>query len=211
MLNITSQLLKDVIYQLSKLPGLGYRSSLRLAVYILNNNDSDVDNLIKAITKLKNDIHICEICGNIADETICNICKSNKRDAHVICMVEDILGIIAIENTNEYFGLYHVLNGVIAPVDGVGPDKLNIQSLYNRINPEVKEIIFALNSTPEGDTTSFYISKKILEINPNIKISVLSQGISPDSEIEYTNSVTLAKSIENRIEYKNTKFSTYGR
>ncbi|MGE9516441.1 MAG: recombination mediator RecR [Solitalea-like symbiont of Tyrophagus putrescentiae] len=211
MLNITSQLLKDVIYQLSKLPGLGYRSSLRLAVYILNNNDSDVDNLIKAITKLKNDIHICEICGNIADETICNICKSNKRDAHVICMVEDILGIIAIENTNEYFGLYHVLNGVIAPVDGVGPDKLNIQSLYNRINPEVKEIIFALNSTPEGDTTTFYISKKILEINPNIKISVLSQGISPDSEIEYTNSVTLAKSIENRIEYKNTKFSTYGR
>ena len=201
MENFSSKLLQTAVEEFSKLPGIGRKTSLRLVLHLLRQNREDVDYFAKAISKLREDVIYCESCHNISDRKECDICNSPRRDKSIICVVEDLRDVIAIENTGQYHGLYHVLGGIISPMDGIGPDDLNIQSLVDRVkNNPVQEIILALSTTMEGDTTNFYIYRKLQETN--MKISTIARGIAIGDELEYADEVTLGRSIMNRTPYQ---------
>lgn len=186
--------------EISRLPGIGKKTALRLALHLLKQNGIVTEALALAITKMREEIQYCRTCHNISDDVECSICKSHRRDRSIICVVEDIRDVLAIENTNQYQGLYHVLGGVISPIQGIGPEELKIESLLTRVKTgEVSEIILALSATMEGDTTSFYLGKRLKE--SGIKVSSIARGIPVGGELEFTDEVTLGRSILTRINY----------
>ena len=192
-----SQLLERAVESFSQLPGVGRKTALRLVLHLLRQSTEDVDNFADAITRVKHDVKYCKVCHNISDTDVCSICSDSRRDASVVCVVENIQDVMAIENTQQFHGLYHVLGGIISPMDGIGPNDLEIESLVKRVEEgKVKEIILALASTMEGDTTNFYISRKLKD--KQVKLSVIARGISVGDELEYTDEVTLGRSILNR-------------
>ena len=197
----SSKLLEQCVNELAKLPGIGRKTALRLSLHLLQQNPANVESLSHAILEMKNNIRYCAICGNLSDAEVCQICDNNKRDKTIVCIVSDIRDILAIEKTAQYNGVYHVLNGIISPIDGVGPGDLNIDSLVERIaEGEIREIIFALSSTIEGDTTSFYLFRKIQD--HNVSVSTIARGISVGDELEYADEVTLGRSLLNRTAYQ---------
>lgn len=196
-MNFPSRLIEDAVNEISKLPGIGKKTALRLVLHLLKEEQEYTDSLTEAINKLRKNISYCRNCHNIADSEQCSICASGKRDRTILCIVEDTPDVMAIENTGQYTGLYHVLGGVISPIEGIGPSELKIESLISRIpGSEVKEVILALSPTMEGDTTAFYISKKLKEYN--LKISTIARGIPVGGELEYTDEITLGRSILGR-------------
>ena len=196
-----SKLLENLVYNISQLSGIGKRSALRIALEILRKPKEYSRDLSESIFDFKNEIKFCLECHNISDKDICDLCSNFSRDKSILCIVEDIRDVIAIENTNLYNGLYHVLGGVISPIEGIGPEDLKISSLENRIiDRKVEEVIFALSATIEADTTSFYIYKILKKLD--IKVSVLARGIPIGDQLEYTDEVTLARSIQNRRPYE---------
>lgn len=199
-----SLLLDKAVGELAKLPGIGRKTALRLALYVLRQSTEDVDRLVSSLSELRHDIKYCRLCHNISDEDICPICSDKRRDASTVCVVENIRDVMAVENTQQYDGLYHVLGGIISPMDGIGPGDLEIDSLVERVRAGgVKEVILALSSTMEGDTTNFYISRKLA--GENVKVSVIARGISVGDELEYTDEVTLGRAILNRTTVVNEK------
>lgn len=196
-----SQLLEQAVNEFNKLPGIGRKTALKLVLSLLKREASDVNRFADAIKNVRNNIKYCKVCHNICDDDICEICNNPDRDHSTICVVENIQDVMAIENTQQYNGIYHVLGGLISPMDGVRPSDLSIGSLIERVSQAPpQEIIFALSSTMEGDTTVFYVSK---QLEPHhIRTSVIARGISVGDELEYTDEVTLGRSIINRTEYK---------
>jgi recombination protein RecR len=184
------------------LPGVGKKTAQRYALQLLKLDDDFLEGFGKTITELKSKIHTCKVCHNISDKSVCNICASSSRNSNLICVVEDVRDVLAIENTHQYNGKFHVLGGVISPMDGIGPSDLNIDSLVNRVknNVEIKEILLALRITMEGDTTNFFLYKKLKELP--VKITTIARGVSFGEQIEYTDEITLAKSILNRVPYE---------
>ena len=201
-MNFSSKLIEDAVGQISKLPGIGKKSALRLVLHLLKEEPETTTSLSTSLLTLRSNIKYCASCHNVSDSNMCVICTNSNRDRSVICVVEEIPDVIAIENTNHYQGLYHVLGGIISPIDGIGPSELNIESLIARVQKEetVKEIILALSATMQGDTTAFYISKKLKPYT--IKISTIARGIAIGGELEYTDEVTLGRSIATRINYE---------
>ena len=200
-MNLSSKFLSNAVDEISKLPGIGKSTALRLALHLVNKDKGDVDLLIKSIRELKESIVFCEKCKSLSDKKLCNICSNLNRDPKIICVVEDIRDVMAIENTGQFKGLYHVLGGKISPVDGIGPNQLNINSLLERvINDEVTEVIFALSATMEGDTTNYYIYRKIKK--DKIKFSTIARGVSIGDNLEYTDEITLGRSIIQRIPFE---------
>ncbi|MGC6479456.1 MAG: recombination mediator RecR [Flavobacteriaceae bacterium] len=199
-MEFSSKKLDDAVREISQLPGIGKRSALRLALHLLKQPEEQVDQLATALVTLRNEVVFCEKCHNLSDVPLCEICANPKRDQAQLCVVEDIRDVMAIENTAQYKGLYHVLGGVISPIDGIGPQDLNIHDLANRIvKDEVKEVIFALSATLEADTTTFYLSKILAD--KGVKISTLARGIPVGDQLEYTDEVTLGRSIQARVPY----------
>lgn len=196
-----SVLLEKAVNEFSKLPGIGRKTALRLVLYLLRQSNSDVEQFASAIAKVKQEVKYCRVCHNISDDDVCPICSDPRRDTSLICVVENIQDVMAVENTQQFRGLYHVLGGIISPMDGIGPDQLEIQSLVQRVEQGgVSEVILALSSTMEGDTTNFYISRKLAPLN--VKLSVIARGISVGDELEYTDEVTLGRSIVNRTPFE---------
>ena len=202
-MNFSSKLLEDAVNEFSKLPGIGQKTALRLVLHLLNREKEEVNHFGKTLIKLKEEIKHCTVCHNISDSQTCSICIAPKRDAETICVVEDTRDVMAIENTNQYFGVYHVLGGLISPMDGIGPSDLFIDSLVKRVaeNP-VKEIILALSANMEGDTTLFYLHKRLKDFQ--IPITTIARGIAFGGELEYADEVTLGRSIITRVPYENT-------
>ena len=195
-----SRLLEQAVTAFTKLPGIGRKTALRLVLHQLRQNDADVDAFINAIGTLKHEVKYCQKCHNISDADVCPICSDPRRDSSVVCVVENIQDVMAIENTMQYRGLYHVLGGIISPMDGIGPADIEIESLVERISDgDVKEVILALSSTMERDTTNFYIFRKLA--SQDVKLSVIARGISVGDELEYTDEVTLGRSILNRTPF----------
>jgi len=193
--------LENAVYEISQLPGIGKRTALRLALHLLKQPNGQVEQLANSLVRFRNEITYCKNCHNISDTEICEICASFNRDPSVICVVEDVRDVMAIENTGQYNGLYHVLGGRISPIDGVGPNELHIASLVKKAKEgTVKEIIFALSNTMEGDTTNFYIFKQLEGLD--ITTSTIARGISVGDELEYTDEVTLGRSILHRIPFE---------
>mgnify|MGYP001466874963 FL=1 len=202
-MNYSSKLLEKAVEEFAKLPGIGKKTALRLVLNLLNREVDDVTRFTTAITSLREEIRFCKKCHNISDIEICQLCSNPSRDNSILCVVEDIRDVMAIENTQQYRGLYHVLGGVISPMDGIGPQHLNIESLIDKVNSgEVKEIIFALSTTMEGDTTNFYIFKKLKETS--VKVSTIARGIAFGDELEYADEITLGRSIANRLPYESS-------
>jgi len=196
-----SSLLEKAVSEFSKLPGIGRKSALRLVLYMLRRENEEVDAFSEAITTLKHEVKYCKVCHNISDTDVCPICSDVRRDATTICVVENIQDVMAIEKTQQYNGLYHVLGGIISPMDGIGPNDIEISSLVERVKTgKIKEVILALSSTMEGDTTNFFISRKLADFD--VAISVIARGISVGDELEYTDEVTLGRSIINRTPFK---------
>ena len=187
--------------EFSKLPGIGRKTALRLVLYQLRQDPDDVRSFVDAIAKMKQEVHYCRRCHNISDSDLCPICADQRRDASTICVVENIRDVMAVENTQQYRGLYHVLGGVISPMDGIGPADLEIESLVQRVAEEpVQEVILALSSTMEGDTTNFYIFRKLAPYD--VKLSIIARGIPVGDELEYADEVTLGRSILNRTPFE---------
>ena len=202
-MNYSSKLLEKAVEEFAKLPGIGKKTALRLVLNLLNREVDDVTRFATAITSLRKEICFCKKCHNISDIEICQLCSNPSRDNSTLCVVEDIRDVMAIENTQQYRGLYHVLGGVISPMDGIGPQHLNIESLIDKVNSgEVKEIIFALSTTMKGDTTNFYIFKKLKETS--VKVSTIARGIAFGDELEYADEITLGRSIANRLPYESS-------
>lgn len=202
MESIASKILERAIDEFALLPGVGRRTALKYALSIIKRGDSDVTRFINAISALKTELHSCNKCHNICEGEICGICSDKNRNNSIICVVENIKDILAIERTSQFKGLYHVLGGLISPIDAIGPNDINIASLLSRIqNENIEEIIFALSATVEGDTTAYYISKKI-PADTNIKLSAIAKGIAIGNDIDYTDELTLGKSILNRTLFK---------
>ena len=196
-----SQLLERAVEAFSQLPGVGRKTALRLVLHLLRQSNEDVDSFADAVIRVKHDVKYCKVCHNISDNEVCSICSDPRRDSSVVCVVENIQDVMAIENTQQFHGLYHVLGGIISPMDGIGPHDLEIESLVERVEEgTVKEIILALASTMEGDTTNFYISRKLKDTG--VKLSVIARGISVGDELEYTDEVTLGRSILNRTPFE---------
>ena len=192
-----SRLLEQAVSEISKLPGIGRKTALRLVLHLLRKEAKDVHALSKSLTELADGVKYCHTCHNISDTEECEICANPLRDRSTICVVENIQNVMAIENTGQYRGLYHVLGGVISPMDGIGPQNLELQSLIERVEAGgIEEIIFALNPTMEGDTTNFYIQRKLA--GSGVRLSVLARGVSVGDDLEYTDEVTLGRSIINR-------------
>jgi recombination protein RecR len=199
-IQFSSYLLEDAVKELSKLPGIGKRTAMRMALYLLKQDQVQVNRLGESLIKMRQEMMFCERCHNISEKSICSICSNPKRQEDIICVVEDIRDVLAIENTGQYRGLYHVLGGLISPMDGISPSDLQIASLIDRISKEnTSEIIFALAATVEGDTTNFYIFKNLK--NRNIKVSSLARGVAIGDEIEFADEVTLGRSIVQRLPY----------
>ena len=200
-MEFSSKLLENLVYNISQLTGIGKRSALRIALEILKKPTDYSKDLSDSIREFRDKIVYCNKCHNISDKEICEICTNPSRNSSILCIVEDIRDVMAIENTNLYNGLYHVLGGVISPIDGIGPEDLNIDTIRNKIQEQsIKEVIFALSATIEADTTNFYIFKIIQEFD--LDISVLARGIPVGDQLEYTDEVTLARSIQNRRPYE---------
>ncbi|MDR3693800.1 recombination mediator RecR [Mucilaginibacter sp.] len=199
-MNFSSKLLEDAVAEFARLPGVGQKTALRLVLHLLNQDVQDVERFSKAISKLRNEIQFCQVCLNISDHPVCQICASHKRDHSIICVVEDTRDVMAIENTNQYNGVYHVLGGLISPMDGIGPSDLEVDSLVERLKTgETQEVIFALSATMEGDTTLFYLHKRLK--NFEITISTIARGIAFGGELEYVDEITLGRSIATRVPY----------
>ena len=207
-----SILLSDAVDQFASLPGVGRKTALRLVLHLLRQPDKDVEAFAGALTRLKQEVKYCRVCHTISDQEVCPICQSHSRDKHTICVVENVQDVMSIENTGQYNGLYHVLGGIISPMDGVGPSDIEIDSLVNRIEKDdIREVILALPTTMEGDTTNFYIYRRLNNATPHyttlnnptpLKISQIARGVAIGNEIEYTDEITLGRSIVNRIEFK---------
>lgn len=196
-----STLLEKAVGEFSKLPGVGRKTALRLALHVLRQSVADVDEFTGAISKFRHDVKYCKVCHNISDTDICPICSDHTRDRSTVCVVENVQDVMAIENTQQYHGLYHVLGGIISPIDGIGPNDIEIDSLVKRVETgEISEVILALASTMEGDTTNFYISRKLA--HTGVRVSVIARGISVGDELEYTDEITLGRAIINRTEMK---------
>lgn len=200
-MNYPSKLIEEAINEISRLPGIGKKSAFRLALHLLKKEPEAASNLAKAITNMRNGVRYCLQCHNVSDHEKCAICSSTARDKSLLCVVEDIQDVMAIENTAQYNGLYHVLGGIISPMTGVGPSDLHIDSLLQRVaQNDIAEVIFALSPTMEGDTTAFYLSKKLKE--SGVKISTIARGIPIGGELEYADEITLGRSIQTRISYQ---------
>ena len=196
-----SVLLEKAVGEFAKLPGIGRKTALRLILHTLRQSDESVDQFVDAISRLKKEVKYCKVCHNISDTDVCSICSDARRDASTICVVENIQDVMAIEKTQSFRGLCHVLGGVISPMDGVGPSDLQIASLVERVQQnDVKEVILALSPTMEGDTTNFYIFRKLADAN--VIISVIARGVAQNDELQYTDEVTLGRSIINRTPFK---------
>jgi len=200
-MEFSSKLLQNAVNEMAQLPGIGKRTALRLVLHLMRQPKDQTRHLAEAIAKMRNDIKFCVSCHNISDVEICEICVNPHRNKEIICVVEDIRDVMAIESTSSFKGLYHVLGGKISPMDGIGPHDLNITSLVEKVKKgEIKELIFALSSTMEGDTTNFYIYRKIQDYN--VITSTIARGISVGDELEYADEITLGRSITNRIPFE---------
>lgn len=202
-MEFSSKLLENAVYEMSQLPGIGKRTALRLVLHLLKQPETQTHQMATALLAMRDNIKFCQKCHNISDVVLCEICANPNRDASTICVVEDIRDVMAIENTSQFKGLYHVLGGKISPLDGVGPQDLTIFSLVEKVkNGEVKEVIFALSSTLEGDTTNFYIYRQLESYH--IHTSTIARGISVGDELEYADEITLGRSILHRIPFENS-------
>ena len=202
-MNFSSKLLENAVNEVSQLPGIGKRTALRLVLHLLKQPKPQTHNLALALINLVNEIKLCKSCHNISDVEICEICANPSRNEELICVVEDVRDVMAIENTSQFKGLYHVLGGKISPIEGIGPQNLTIESLIEKVKKgNVKEVIFALSSTIEGDTTNFYIFKQIEKFQ--IKTSTIARGIAVGDELQYADEITLGRSIINRIPFENS-------
>ena len=200
-MEFSSKFIENAVNEISNLPGIGKKSALRLVLFLLRQPESQSKNLANAISEMRLNVNFCKNCHNISDLDVCEICSNPRRDQSVICVVEDIRDVIAIEKTSSFNGLYHVLGGKISPIDGIGPDDLNIESLVEKVkNNPIKEVIFALSSTMEGDTTNFYIYRQISAYN--IATSTIARGISVGDDLEYADEITLGRSITERIPFE---------
>ena len=196
-----SSLLEKAVNEFATLPGIGTKTAMRLVLHLLKQSDDAVDRFAEAIVRLKHEVKYCKVCHNISDSDVCSICSDKRRDASLICVGENVRDVMAIEATMQYNGLYHVLGGVISPMDGIGPSDLNIDSLAERLKDgSVTEVILALSTTMEGDTTSFFISRRLADTG--VKVSVLARGISIGDELEYADEVTLGRSIVDRTSFE---------
>lgn len=197
-----SKLIEDAVTQVAKLPGIGKKTALRLVLHLIKEKEESTFSLTDALNTLRSNIRFCTVCHNISDQEICTICSSARRDRSIICVVEDSKDVMAIENTAQYMGIYHVLGGVISPMNGIGPSEIKIESLVNRLNTtprEVREIILALSPTMEGDTTAFYINKRIRDLS--VKITVIARGLPVGGDLEYADEITLGRSITGRTAF----------
>ena len=195
-----SRLLERAVQEFSQLPGIGRKTALRLVLHLLRQDADGVFQFTDAISRMKEEVKFCKVCHNISDQDVCPICSNDRRDSSTICVVENIQDVMAVENTQQFTGLYHVLGGLISPMDGIGPADLEIESLVSRVSEgHVKEVILALSSTMEGDTTNFYIFRKLAPYD--VKISIIARGIAVGNELEYTDEVTLGRSILNRTPF----------
>ena len=202
-MDFSSKLLENAVNEVSRLPGIGKRTALRLVLHLLKQPSENTKYLTEALSVLRNEVKACQKCHNISDTVLCEICNNPNRNEEIVCVVEDIRDVMAIESTAQFRGLYHVLGGKISPIEGIGPQNLEIESLVHKVKDgEIKELIFALSSTMEGDTTNFYIYKQIEEYN--IVTSTIARGISVGDELEYADEVTLGRSIVNRIPFENS-------
>ena len=202
-MNFSSKLLDQAVHEMSQLPGIGKRTALRLVLHLLKQPAEQTEYLSRALVRFRDDIKLCKNCHNISDVELCEICSNSKRNPEIICVVEDIRDVMAIENTAQFKGLYHVLGGKISPMEGIGPQNLTIESLVKKVKTaNIEEIIFALSSTMEGDTTNFYIYKQLEEFD--LRLSTIARGISVGDELEYTDEVTLGRSIINRVPFENS-------
>ncbi len=202
-MNFSSKLLEDAVAEFAKLPGVGQKTALRLVLHLLNRDKEEVARFSTSVSRLRNEIQFCSTCHNISDNAVCEICASKKRDHTLVCVVEDTRDVMAIENTNQYNGVYHVLGGLISPMDGIGPGDLQVDTLVERLKENgVKEVIFALSATMEGDTTIFYLHKRLKQFN--INISTIARGIAFGGELEYVDEITLGRSIVTRVPYENS-------
>ncbi len=202
-MNFSSKLLENAVAEFAKLPGVGQKTALRLVLYLLKQDKAEVEQFSHAVSKLRNEIQFCTTCHNISDKPVCEICSSPKRDHSLICIVEDTRDVMAIENTNQYNGVYHVLGGLISPMDGIGPADLTVDSLVERLTQNgAAEIIFALSATMEGDTTIFYLHKRLKHFN--LKLSTIARGIAFGGELEYVDEITLGRSITTRVSYESS-------
>lgn len=200
-MDYSSKLLARAVDEIAQLPGIGKRSALRLALHLLKQPQAQTQHLTEALMALRSEINFCAKCHNLSDQPLCEICANPKRDATILCVVEDIRDVMAIESTSQFKGLYHVLGGIISPMDGVGPNDLTLDALVQRVNEEgVNEIIFALSATVEADTTNFYMYKLLGPLG--VKISVIARGIPVGDELEYTDALTLGRSIQSRLPYE---------
>ncbi|HMC98983.1 MAG TPA: recombination mediator RecR [Ferruginibacter sp.] len=215
-MQFSSSLLENAVSEFAKLPGIGKKTALRLVLHLLKQNTGDVSNFSDVIARMRNEIKFCQRCFNVADADICSICSNSMRKQEMICVVETIRDVIAIESTQQYNGIYHVLGGVISPLDGIGPDQLNIETLINRVQKETTtELIFALNPTIQGDTTIYYIQRKLSPLPAgqplNLRITTIARGIAFGGELEYADEMTLARSLQNRLPVENYVAANNGR
>lgn len=201
-MNFTSKVLEEAVESLAALPSIGKKSALRLALHLINNNEEKAIRISKALDKLSRDITYCKQCHSVSDDELCRICSSHSRNQNMVCVVESIRDVMAIEDTGQFNGVYHVLGGIISPIEGIGPDDIHIESLMQRIKSgEVNELIMAISPTIEGDTTIYFINKKIE--NENVVISTIARGVSFGGELEYADELTLGRSIATRIPFNN--------
>jgi recombination protein RecR len=202
-MNFSSRYLEEAVKEFAQLPGIGSKTALRLVLHLLKQDKETIERFGKTFLELKDQVQYCRTCNNISDQEVCEICRSPKRNREEICIVEDIRDILAIENTQQFNGLYHVLGGLISPMEGIGPSDLNVESIVERARAgEVKELIMALSATMEGDTTIFYLYKKLKDFD--LKITTIARGVSFGGELEYVDELTLGRSIVTRIPYENT-------
>jgi len=199
----SSSLLENAVNEFAKLPGIGRKTSLRLVLHLLKQSENEVEIFSNSVLRLRKEIVYCKVCHNISDSEVCQICANPARDNETVCVVENIKDVMSIENTQQFRGLYHVLGGIISPMDGIGPNDLEIENLIKRVqNDGVKEVILALSTTMEGDTTNFYIFRKLAPFN--LKITTIARGVAIGDELEYADEVTLGRSILNRVEFSNS-------
>lgn len=202
-MNLPSKLIEEAVDQLSSIPGIGRKTALRHVLHLLQRSTGEVERFSNAFTRLRQEIKFCKQCKNLSDQELCNICINPNRNKQLVCIVEDLRDIMAIESTQQFQGVYHVLGGKISPMDGIGPNDINLETLPSRVEQDqVTEIILALSATMEGDTTSFYIYKKLKEYN--LKLSSIARGVGIGDELEYTDEITLGRSILNRIPYESS-------
>lgn len=201
--NFPSKLLENAVDEFSRLPGIGKKTALRLVLHLLRQPNDDVSRFAQSLVSLKNDIKYCRECNSLSDTDICSICSSPKRNSSILCIVENIRDVMSIESTSQYNGLYYVLGGLISPMDGVGPADLNIEGLVNKIaSGTVKEVVMALSATMEGDTTNFYIFKKISSFD--VEVTAIARGVAFGDDLEYADEITLGRAIVNRVKFENT-------